>query len=422
MIKENDSELLRRTLSYFKDYIQYDTQSDPASESCPSNPKIRVLAERIVRDLQDLGIEAEADEHAYVYASLPGNHPARYTIGLIAHTDTSPDLSGAGIKARRITYEGEPVLLNEEREAYKNGDEEPVILSEELFPQLAAEKGGDIIVTDGQTLLGADDKAGVAEIMGLLAHLQAHPEIPHGMLKICFTPDEEIGRGADLFDVERFAADFAYTVDGSSPGEIEWENFNAASARVVIKGRNVHPGSAKNKMINSLLYAAEFIRSMPADETPQCTEGYEGFYHLNAMQGDVEETVLDYIIRDFSADKFEARKAFMEKQVDALNEKAGQKICSAEIKDSYYNMKDKIRPHRFLIDYAKEATKEAGLEPVETAIRGGTDGARLSYMGLPCPNLFTGGQNYHGRYEYLSVKGMEKTVEMLLSLVQKFIE
>lgn len=421
MIKDTDSKVLARTLGYFSDYIRYDTMSDPGSEDCPSNPAIRELALRLVSDLKELGLAAEADEHAYVYASLPGNTEARYSLGLIAHMDTSPDMSGRDVNARRLTYTGADIILNETHEDYKAGREDAIVLSEKVFPQLADEKGRDIIVTDGHSLLGADDKAGVAEIMGLLAFLKEHPECKHGPLKVCFTPDEEIGRGADRFDVKRFGADVAYTVDGSSLGEIEWENFNAASAVVEISGRNVHPGAAKNKMVNSILLAADFIRSLPEEETPQCTEGREGFFHLNDMHGDVEKTVLEYIIRDFDAENFASRKQRMQAAAAALNARIGAERVRVSIKDQYYNMREKIQPVLFLVDYAKEAMQEVGITPCDSPIRGGTDGARLSYMGLPCPNLFTGGQNYHGRYEYLSVSTMEKAVETLIALLPKFI-
>lgn len=415
MIKETDSKLLASALAYFADYITYDTIADPLSDTCPSNPAIRLLGERLVKDLTDLGLETEMDEHGYIYATLPGNTEARYTLGFVSHMDTSPDFSGANVRARRVTFEGEAIRLNE------GADEEPIMLSPEVFPQLADDLHSDIIVTDGHSLLGADDKAGVAEIMALLKHLTEHPEIPHGTIKVGFTPDEEIGRGADRFDVERFGADVAYTVDGASMGEIEWENFNAASAVVEIFGRNVHPGSAKNKMINSLLIGAEFALGLPAAETPQRTEGREGFYHLNEMRGDVEKTTLEYIIRDFDPEQFEARKAFIASLAETLNAKYGAPLVRVTVKDQYYNMKEKIRPVMFLVDYAKEAMREVGVEPVDTPIRGGTDGARLSYMGLPCPNLFTGGQNFHGRFEYLSVRTMEKALETLTALVRKFV-
>lgn len=421
MQRKEDRPVLARSLAYFSDYIKYDTTSDPKSETCPSNPAILKLAERIIRDLEDLGLKAELSDKGYVYAELPGNTEARYTLGLIAHMDTSPDMSGRDISARRLTYEGKDIILNEEREGFCSGEEEAIVLSEKLFPELSQERGKDIIVTDGHTLLGADDKAGVAEIMGLLAELAAHPEIPHGPIKVAFTPDEEIGRGADHFDVERFGADVAYTLDGSGLGEIEWENFNAASAVVNISGLSVHPGSAKGKMINASLLAAEFIKRLPASETPQETEGYEGFYHLHQMSGSVEESRLEYIIRDFDKENFARRKAFLKETAEAMNAELGSERVTVEIEDSYYNMKEKILPSMFLIDYAKEAMKEAGVTPKEEPIRGGTDGARLSYMGLPCPNLFTGGHNYHGRYEYLSVDTMDRALETLLRLLPKFI-
>lgn len=417
----HDSELLSNALRYFLDYIRFDTAADPKSDSNPSTPKILVLAAKIAEDLRELGLEADVDEFGYLYSSIPATAEARYTLGLIAHMDTSPDFSGADVRARRIRYDGGDIILNEERAAFLSDSEEPIVLSPEVFPQLAEDLGRDIIVTDGHSLLGADNKAGVAEIMSLARYLTTHPELAHGEIKIAFTPDEEIGRGADHFDVARFGADFAYTVDGGSRGEIEWENFNAAGAKVTIKGRNVHPGAAKNKMINACLLAAEFIARFPEHETPQHTENREGFYHLNELSGDVELCELEYIIRDFELESFEQRKAFMESEVSRLNDKYGKGRCQVEIKDQYFNMKEKVRPYPFLIEYAKEAMLSVDVEPQDVPIRGGTDGARLSYMGLPCPNLFTGGENFHGRFEYLSVSTMEKACETLLALVPKFI-
>ncbi len=419
--QKTDSEILKYALEYFADYIQYDTMSDPKSSTCPSNPKIWDLAKKIKADLEELGLNATLDEHCYLYATLPANQEAKYSLGLIAHMDTSPDMNGADIKARRITYQGDAIVLNVEHPAYLAGEEEAIIMSQELFPQLASHLNQDLIITDGHSLLGADDKAGVVEIMALIKYLLQHPEIPHGDIQIAFTPDEEIGRGADLFNVDQFGADYAYTMDGAALGEIEWENFNAASAVLKIKGLSVHPGSAKNKLRNAMTLAARYILAMPADETPECTEGYEGFYHLVEMRGQVEEATLEYIIRDFDPDSFAQKKKFMTDLAEKFNQELGEDVFSCEIKDSYYNMKEKIEPHRFLIDFAKKAMLEVGIEPLDVPIRGGTDGARLSFMGLPCPNLFTGGDNFHGKYEFLAVETMQKALDMLVQLVQKFL-
>lgn len=423
LYKDTDSEILRYALEYFTDYIQYETTSDPKSPSCPSSDKIWDLAKKIKVDLEDLGLEVKLDDHCYIYSSLPGNRPSQHKIGLIAHMDTSPDMSGKDVKARRLTYEGQPVILNQDHPDYLADKEPAISLDQELFPNLAKYKGQEIIVTDGHSLLGADDKAGVAEIMALVKYLTKHPEIEHGDIQVAFTPDEEIGRGADLFDVAGFGADFAYTVDGSVLGEIEWENFNAASALVEVNGLSVHPGSAKGKLRNAMTLAARYILAMPEDETPEKTEGYEGFYHLTDMSGSVEEARLEYIIRDFDQDNFARRKKIMANLVDQFNQEfSGQEIFKLTIKDSYYNMRAKVEPYRFLIAYAKEAMAEAGIEAKEHATRGGTDGSRLSYMGLPCPNLFTGGENFHGKYEFLSVETMQKALETLVNLVQKFVE
>ncbi|MDO5033581.1 MAG: peptidase T [Eubacteriales bacterium] len=413
--------MLQYALDYFADYISYDTSSNPHNPACPSNPRIFDLAKKIVADLHELGIAARVDDHAYVYASLPANSQARYKLGLIAHMDTSPDMSGADIKARRIPYTGEAIVLNADHPAYQAGSEDAILLDEKTFPALAELRGQDIVVTDGHSLLGADDKAGIAEIMALAKYLTQHPEIPHGELKIAFTPDEEIGRGADLFDVAAFGADLAFTMDGAKLGEMESENFNAASARITVSGRNVHPGSAKDQMRNALTLAAEFILAMPAREKPEHTEGYEGFYHLTDLVGSVEKAQLDYIIRDFDLNNFQERKQFLQNLVEQFNQKLGEQVFDLEINDSYFNMKEKILPYAFMLDYAREAMEECGITPLEVPIRGGTDGAQLSYKGLPCPNLFVGGDNFHGRYEYLVVDTMAKACEMLVKLVAKFI-
>ena len=417
----NDSKILRYALDYFAQYISYDTTSDPHNPACPSNPKIFELAQHILADLKELGLEARVDDHAYVYATLAGNTKARYSLGLISHMDTSPDMSGADIQARRVTYTGEALVLNADHPAYQRGEEQALVLDKASFPALADLRGQDLIITDGHSLLGADDKAGIAEIMATVKYLVEHPEIPHGDIQIAFTPDEEIGRGADLFDVQAFGADLAFTMDGARLGEMESENFNAASARIRVQGRSVHPGSAKNQMRNALTFAAEFILAMPEAEKPECTENYEGFYHLTDVTGNVEQAQLDYIIRDFDADNFARRKQYMQDLVDSLNAQKGDKIFSIEIQDSYYNMKEKIAPYAFMLDYAREAMDTCGVQALDRPIRGGTDGAQLSYKGLPCPNLFVGGDNYHGRYEYLVVPTMEKACLMLVELVQKFI-
>lgn len=431
---KNDSEILQYALEYFEKYCKIETTSDPESSETPSSPKIWDLAKVLQADLKELGIEAACDEHAYVYASLPANTPAQHTLGLIAHMDTSPDASGHNVRPFRVTYQGKPLLLQAEgpKELEANPDpttkadhpdhgEEAVILSPDQFPALNALEGTDIIVTDGRTLLGADDKAGVAEIMALLKYLLRHPEVKHGEIKVAFTPDEEIGQGTKFFDIKRFGADVAYTVDGGPLGELNWENFNAAAATVHIQGLNVHPGSAKDKMVNSLLLATDYIKQLPAMETPAHTDNYEGFYHLCDVVGTVEETTLSYIIRDFDADIFALRKQLMQNVAQAMNEDLGSDRITVEITDQYANMKEKILPYRFLIDHATAAMEEVGVPVQIVPCRGGTDGAMLSFKGLPCPNLFTGGANYHSRLEYLSVPAMEKACEVLLHLVPKFI-
>lgn len=392
----------------FLKLVSFDTTSDEASESCPSTPNQKALGQELVRQMQALGIsDAHMDENGYVYGTIPatGKGPV---IGLIAHMDTSPDASGADIKAR-ITepYDGGDVLLNAEK---------GIVLSPAEYPVLKNHVGKRLIVTDGTTLLGADDKAGVAEILACAEHL-LHSAQPHGAVRLGFTPDEEIGRGADRFDVPGFAADYAYTVDGGGIGELEYENFNGASVTVEISGKSIHPGSARGKMINAALLAAEFISLLPPYEVPACTDGYQGFYHLTDIQGDVEHARLKYIIRDHDAAKFQARKDFVEKTGRFFNEKYGAGTVNVTVRDSYYNMKEKILPHMEIIERAKKAMEACGVTPIEVPIRGGTDGARLSYMGLPCPNLCTGGENYHGRFEYIPVEDMEKVVDILERLI-----
>lgn len=394
----------------FLRYVAFDTQSDEASDSCPSTAKQKLLGQCIVNDMLKIGIaDAHMDAHGYVYGTVPGDQSLP-TIGLIAHMDTSPDASGANIRARIVPYDGEDILLNEEQGIY---------LRESDYPILKNSRGKHLIVTDGTTLLGADDKAGVAEILTAAQRLIENGG-RHATLKIGFTPDEEIGRGADLFDIKGFGADYAYTADGGTVGEIEYENFNAASARAVFHGLNIHPGSAKGKMVNSMYLAMEFQAMLPAAWKPEYTEGYEGFIHLTHMEGEVEQSCLEYILRDHDLDKLNAQKAVMTAAADFLNVKCGAGAVELTIKDSYYNMKQCILPHMEIVDRAKAAMKAAGMQPREVPIRGGTDGARLSYKGLLCPNLCTGGENYHGRFEFIPVEDMEQCVDMLEHILRDF--
>ena len=391
----------------FLRYVSFDTQSDEFSETCPSTSKQKKLGAYLVEEMLAMGIaDAHMDDNGYVYGTVPGD-PSLPTIGLIAHMDTSPDASGADIKARIVEYNGGDVCMNEEK---------GIFLKQEDYPSLKRHHGKHLIVTDGTTLLGADDKAGIAEIM-TAAELLLTTGINHAPLKIGFTPDEEIGRGADLFDVKGFAADYAYTADGGAIGEIEYENFNAAGAKVVFHGLNIHPGSAKDKMVNSQYIAMEYQSLLPAVQKPEYTEGYEGFIHLTDMQGEVEQSTLRYIIRDHDMDKFEEKKAIMAAAADFINRKYGKGTCELTVKNSYFNMKKCIEPVMYVVDRAKTAMRLAGMDPVEVPIRGGTDGARLSYEGLPCPNLCTGGENYHGRFEYIPVEDMEKCVHMLYAIL-----
>lgn len=394
----------------FLHYVAFDTQSDEASDSCPSTAKQKLLGQCIVNDMLKMGIaDAHMDAHGYVYGTVPGDQSLP-TIGLIAHMDTSPDASGANIRARIVPYDGEDILLNEEQGIY---------LRESDYPILKNSRGKHLIVTDGTTLLGADDKAGVAEILTAAQRLIENCG-RHATLKIGFTPDEEIGRGADLFDIKGFGADYAYTADGGTVGEIEYENFNAASARAVFHGLNIHPGSAKGKMVNSMYLAMEFQAMLPAARKPEYTDGYEGFIHLTHMEGEVEQSCLEYILRDHDLDKLNAQKAVMTAAADFLNVKCGAGAVELTIKDSYHNMKQCILPHMEIVDRAKAAMKAAGMQPREVPIRGGTDGARLSYKGLLCPNLCTGGENYHGRFEFIPVEDMEQCVDMLEHILRDF--
>ena len=391
----------------FLKYVSFDTMSDEFSETCPSTAKQKLLGAELVKEMLEMGItDAHMDENGYVYGTVPGD-PNLPTIGLIAHMDTSPDASGANIQAKIVEYAGGDVCLNPEKDIW---------LRESDYPSLRHHHGKHLIVTDGTTLLGADDKAGIAEIMACAEFLLT-ARCNHATLKIGFTPDEEVGRGADLFDVKGFGADYAYTADGGAIGEIEYENFNAAGAVATFHGLNIHPGSAKDKMINSQYIAMEYQSLLPAAQKPEHTEGYEGFIHLTDMQGEVEKSVLRYIVRDHDMEKFTEKKAVMAAAADFINAKYGAGTCELSLRDSYFNMRKHIEPVMHIVEKAKNAMREAGMDPVEVPIRGGTDGARLSYEGLPCPNLCTGGENYHGRFEYIPVEDMEKCVKMLISIM-----
>ena len=392
----------------FLRYVSFDTQSDENSATCPSTEGQRTLGAALVEEMREMGIlDAHMDENGYVYGTVPGD-PGLPTIGLIAHMDTSPDASGADIKARIVEYHGGDVCLNESLGIY---------LKESDYPYLKNHCGKHLIVTDGTTLLGADDKAGVAEILTAAERLLQQGG-RHATMKIGFTPDEEIGRGADLFDIKGFGADYAYTADGGPVGEIEYENFNAASASVIVHGRNIHPGSAKNKMVNAQLIAMEYAGLLPVQKRPEYTAGYEGFFHLTQMHGTVECAQLNYIIRDHDLEKLRRMEDAMKAAGSYINSKYGEGILDLEITENYYNMKSCIEPHMYVVDRAMEAMRRAGMNPVPVPIRGGTDGARLSYEGLPCPNLCTGGENYHGRFEYIPVEDMEKCVAMLVALLR----
>lgn len=396
----------------FLKYVTFDTQSDESTGVTPSTPKQMVFAQYLKTELEELGLkDISLDENGYLFAALPSNvnHEVP-VVGFIAHMDTSPDMSGENVKPRIVEkYDGKDIPLCAE---------ENIILSPANFPELLDHVGEDLIVTDGHTLLGADDKAGIAEIVGAVAYLIAHPEIKHGDIRIGFNPDEEIGLGAHKFDVEKFGAKWAYTMDGGEVGELEFENFNAAAAKIRVKGRNVHPGYAKNKMINSLLVANEYASLLPANETPGTTEGYEGFYHLIGMEGEVENTVLSYIVRDHDREKFEARKQALLNYAAQLNEKYGEGTVTVELKDQYYNMRQQVEPLMHIIDIAFAAMQEAGVTPKVKAIRGGTDGAQLSFKGLPCPNIFAGGLNFHGRYEFVPVQSIEKAMNVVVKIAE----
>ncbi len=402
---------MEKVVERFITYAKINTQSDESSKTCPTTNGQLELAKILTDELRRIGLEDVAmDDNGYVMATLPGNGSSDIpVIGFIAHLDTSPDFSGEGVDPQIVKFDGHDVILDEKND---------IVLSPGQFPLLNNYTGQTIITTDGSSLLGADDKAGIAEIITAMEYLKQHPEIPHGNIRIAFTPDEEIGRGADHFDVHAFGADFAYTVDGSGIGELEYENFNAAKAKITISGLNVHPGYAKNKMKNSMLIAMELNNMLPAFEIPEHTENYEGFYHLTSITGNVERTAVDYIIRDHDRDLFETKKMLLIKTVDHLNLKYGKRTVKIEMVDQYYNMKEKVQPVFHIVELALKAIKAAGITPKTIPIRGGTDGSRLSYMGLPCPNLFGGGHNFHSRYEFIPVQSMKKAVEVIVNIAR----
>jgi tripeptide aminopeptidase len=394
----------------FLKYVSFTTTSDENTQLTPSTPGQMVFAHYLVDELKSIGMQdVDLDSNGYIMATLPANTTVDVpTIGFISHMDTSPDMTAEQVKARIIkNFDGNDIMLNPEKN---------IILSTSKYKDILNYIGQDIIVTDGTTLLGADDKAGLTEIVSAMEYLIQHPEIKHGKIRICFTPDEEIGQGADHFDVQKFGAEWAYTMDGGEIGELEYENFNAASAKVTFKGLNVHPGYAKNKMVNSMLIANQFIGLLPREETPECTQGYQGFFHLTNMEGTVESSSLSFIIRDHDNDKFELRKGLFQELVAKINEEFGAATATVEIRDQYYNMHDKIKPVMHIIDLAHEAMLQVGITPKVKPIRGGTDGSRLSYMGLPCPNIFAGGHNFHGRFEYVPVPSMEKATMLIVKI------
>ena len=408
--------ILETAVKRFLRYVKYETTSDENSSKCPSTEGQMAFAKVLSDELKSIGLEdVSVDENGYVMGTILSNVDKEVpVVGFIAHMDTSPDMSGKNVNPQIIeNYDGNDIVLNRDLN---------VVLSPNDFPELKQYVGKSLITTDGTTLLGADDKAGVAAIITACEYLISHPEIKHGTIKICFTPDEEIGRGADKFDVEKFGADFAYTIDGESIGQLEYENFNAASAKITIHGRNVHPGMAKGKMKNSVLIGVELASMLPLEETPENTEGYEGFYHLTNFDGNVEETHMQYIIRDFDKENFENRKNYLINLISNLNEKYGENTVEIDLKDQYYNMREIIEKDMRIIDIAVKAMELADVKPNVSPIRGGTDGARLSYMGLPTPNIFTGGHNFHGRYEYIPTFAIEKAVEVILNIVKLVAE
>lgn len=407
---------MQHIIDRFISYVTIDTESDPNSETTPSTEKQWNLANKLVEELKAIGMkEVTIDKHSYVMATLPSNVDHEVpTIGFVAHFDTTPDFTGKDVKPQIIeNFDGGDIVLNKEQN---------IILSPNYFKDLLQYKGQTLITTNGLTLLGADDKAGITEIVTAMEYLIQNPEIKHGKIRICFTPDEEIGRGADLFDVEKFGASWAYTMDGSQIGELEYENFNAAGVKITFKGKSVHPGYAKGKMINSMLIANDFINALPKDEIPQETKGYEGFFHVTDIQGSIEETKLEMIIRDHSMKKFTKRKELVHKITKKINKnfakQFGEDIVICEVKDQYYNMKEKVVPVMFIVDLAEKAMKSLDIKPLIKPIRGGTDGCRLSYMGLPCPNIFAGGHNFHGKYEYVPVESMQKAVNVIVKIAE----
>lgn len=403
-----------KVVQRFLKYVTFDTTANPNNSNCPSSEGQKVFANYLVEELKSLGLEdAHVDENSYVMATLKGNKEGVETIGFISHLDTAPDVTGKNVKPKIIkNYDGKDIVLNEELN---------IITSSNDYPDLKKFIGEDLIVTDGTTLLGADDKAGISEIVTAIEYLVNNPEIKHGDIKIGFTPDEEIGRGADLFNVEKFGAKYAYTIDGGIMGELQYENFNAAGATITIQGRNVHPGAAKNKMINALHIAAEISQMFPQSERPETTEGYEGFYHLNDINGNVENATMVYIIRDHSKEKFEYRKQYMKDAISKVSEKYNGRV-TLELNDQYYNMKEKVEPVKFIVDIAEEAMKECDITPIIVPIRGGTDGARLSFMGLPCPNIFTGGLNFHSKNECIPIIALEKCSNLIVKIAQKYAQ
>lgn len=394
----------------FLKYVSFDTKSDEETGTTPSTPGQLVFAQALVKELEAIGLEdISLDEKSYLMATLPANTDKTIpTIGFVAHLDTSPDISGKDVQPRIVNYAGGDIILSEE---------ENIVLSTTMFPELLDYIGQEIIVTNGKTLLGADDKAGVAAIISAVQYLKEHPEIKHGKIRIAFTPDEEIGQGADHFDVEKFGCEWAYTIDGGQVGELEFENFNAAGAKISFKGLNVHPGTAKDKMVNASLLAVEFASWLPVSERPETTEKYEGFYHLTAMSGTVEEASLSYIIRDHSRELFEQKKENIQALVDKMN-KTYPASTTVEMRDQYYNMKEIVEPQKHIVDLAFEAMTAVGVTPIVKPIRGGTDGARLSFMGLPCPNIFAGGLNFHGRYEFLPIPSLEKSMQTIIKITE----
>ncbi|MEO7978556.1 peptidase T [Flavobacterium sp.] len=407
---------MQHIIDRFISYVTIDTESDPNSQTTPSTEKQWNLANKLVEELKSIGLEdVTIDDKAYIMATLPGNVDHEVpTIGFVSHFDTSPDFSGANVKPQIVpNYDGKDIVLNAEKN---------IVLSPNYFKDLLQYKGQTLITTDGTTLLGADDKAGITEIVSAMEYLIQHPEIKHGKIRIGFTPDEEIGRGAHHFDVEKFGAQWAYTMDGSQIGELEYENFNAAGAKITFKGKSVHPGYAKGKMINSMLIANDFINELPKGETPQETKGYEGFFHVHHLTGSIEETVLELIIRDHNKNKFEKRKELIGKITKKINKKFakqfGEDIVTAKVKDQYYNMKEKVLPVKHIVDIAEKAMRELKIKPIIKPIRGGTDGSQLSYMGLPCPNIFAGGHNFHGKYEYIPAESMQKATDVIVKIAE----